>query len=74
MGFEYNAGCWIVRTVVQRFITSTGDQNRVFFIQLELDGFSRLGSNPLEVLRRNVPGYSIGTPRNASSQPLDLYN
>ncbi len=74
MGFEYNAGCWIVRTVVQRFITSTGDQNRVFFIQLELDGFSRLGSNPLEVLRRNVPGYSIGTPRNASSQALDLYN
>ncbi len=74
MGFEYNAGCWIVRSVVQRFITSSGSQNRVFFVQLELDGFSRIGSSPLEMLRRNVPGYSIGTARNINGQPIDLYD
>ncbi len=71
-GVEYNAGCWIVRGVMQRFITSTGEQNRLFFIQLELDGLSRVGSNPLEVLRRSVPGYSVGAPRSITGQPFDL--
>ena len=28
-----------------------------FFVQLELNGFSRIGSNPLEMLKRNIPGY-----------------
>jgi len=72
-GFEYNAGCWIFRAVMQRFITATGDQTRAFFLQIELDGFSRFGSNPLEILRRNVPGYAVGASRNVSNQPLDLY-
>jgi LPS-assembly protein len=72
VGVEYNAGCWIVRGVTQRFITSTGEQNRLFFIQLELDGLSRVGSNPLEVLRRSVPGYSVGAPRSITGQPFDL--
>lgn len=57
-GVEYNAGCWIVRAVAQSFITATNRRTSVFFLQLELDGFSRLGSNPIEALRRNIPGYS----------------
>ncbi|MSQ18177.1 MAG: LPS-assembly protein LptD [Betaproteobacteria bacterium] len=71
-GVEYNAGCWTVRGVTQRFITGTGEQNRLFFIQLELDGLSRVGSNPREALRRSVPGYSVGAPRSIAGQPFDL--
>jgi len=56
-GLEYDAGCWAVRVVARRIATQTQKATTSLFIQLELNGFSRLGSNPLEVLKRNVPGY-----------------
>jgi LPS-assembly protein len=56
-GLEYNGGCWVFRFLGQRIATTTtGFSNSVFF-QLELNGLGRLGTNPLEVLRRNIPGY-----------------
>ena len=58
-GLEYNGGCWIVRGVLQRFATGTGGgTTNAIFIQLELNGFSRIGANPLEALKRNIPGYT----------------
>ena len=57
-GFEYNAGCWAVRGLLQRLSTTAQSETTSFFIQLELSGFSNIGSNPAEVLRRTVPGYS----------------
>ena len=74
MGFEYNAGCWVVRTVVQRFVTATGTQANIFFVQLELDGFSRIGSNPLEVLRRNIPGYSVLNQPGMNTPGFDFHS
>ena len=56
-GFEYNAGCWQLRAVAHRFITATQQYSTSFQIQLELTGFSRIGINPLETLRQNIPGY-----------------
>ena len=56
-GFEYNAGCWQLRAVAHRFITSTQQYSTSFQIQLELSGLSRIGINPLETLRQNIPGY-----------------
>jgi LPS-assembly protein len=61
LGIEYNADCWIVRVVFHKFQTSEERSSDIFFVQLELNGFSRIGSNPLETLRRNIPGY---TPSN----------
>jgi LPS-assembly protein len=62
-GVEYNAGCWIVRAVAQSFVTTSDTRTTLFFIQLELNGFSRFGSSPLEALRRSVPGYTpVGRP------------
>ena len=58
-GLEYSAGCWIVRGVVQQFQTATDQQTTSFFIQLELNGVARIGSNPIELLRRNIPGYTL---------------
>jgi len=59
LGLEYNAGCWIIRAVAQRFQTATAQDTTLFFVQLEFNGFARIGSNPLEVLRRSIPGYSL---------------
>jgi len=76
-GFEYGADCWTGRLVVQRFALTAGESTRSFFIQLELNGFSRLGSNPLEALKRNIPGYQrIGsqTPETSPDRPFDFYD
>lgn len=56
-GLEYNAGCWASRFVVQRIATAAGQSSSAFFVQLELNGFSNIGSNPMEMLKRNIPGY-----------------
>lgn len=56
-GIEYNAGCWQLRAVAHRFITATQQYSTSFQIQLELSGLSRIGINPLETLRQNIPGY-----------------
>ncbi|MBL8470393.1 MAG: LPS-assembly protein LptD [Rhodocyclaceae bacterium] len=58
-GAEYDAGCWIGRFVVQRVATATQTYNTAIFVQLELNGFSRVGSNPLELLKRSIPGYGV---------------
>lgn len=58
-GVEYNAGCWQSRALLQRLATSTpNNANYAFFFQLVLNGFSSIGSNPLDVIKREVPGYS----------------
>ncbi|NMM25772.1 MAG: LPS-assembly protein LptD [Glaciimonas sp.] len=56
-GMEYKADCWIFRLVAQRITTTTLTANSTIFIQLELSGLSKLGSNPLGALRQNIPGY-----------------
>ncbi|ALU87892.1 organic solvent tolerance transmembrane protein [Herbaspirillum rubrisubalbicans M1] len=56
-GFEYKADCWVFRVVAQRIPTSSTKASTGFFIQLELNGFSKIGSNPLEAIKSSVPGY-----------------
>jgi LPS-assembly protein len=56
-GFEYNAGCWQIRAVAHRFITGVQTYSTSFQIQLELTGLSRIGINPFETIRQNIPGY-----------------
>ena len=59
LGAEYQADCWVFRMVGQRTPTATGKATSSFFFQLELNGLTRLGSNPLEALRRNIQGYQL---------------
>ena len=56
-GLEYNAGCWAMRGVVQRLAATSGEANTSYFLQLELQDFTSIGSNPLGLLRRSIPGY-----------------
>ena len=61
LGLEYDAGCWIARVVAMRLSTGSSTATTRLGIQLELTGFSKLnvGSNPLKVLKDNVPGYRL---------------
>lgn len=56
-GFEYDAGCWIARVVTERLSTGRSEAVTRLLFQLEFVGLSRLGTDPLQVLRGNVPGY-----------------
>jgi LPS-assembly protein len=42
---------------MQRIATGTNLTSNSFFIQLELNGIGRLGSNPLDVLKQSIAGY-----------------
>jgi LPS-assembly protein len=57
IGAEYNGGCWAFRIVGQRLTTTTQQASSSVFFQFELNGLARLGTNPIDVLKRSVPGY-----------------
>src|SRR5262249_18430795 len=54
-GAEYDAGCWIGRLVAERLSTGRSEATTRLQLQLELVGLSRIGSNPLQVLKDNIP-------------------
>ena len=56
-GFEYDAGCWLGRVVLQRLQTSTTESSESILFQLEFSGFSRVGASSLQTLQGSVPGY-----------------
>ena len=60
-GLEYDAGCWQTRTVVQHVTTATAQANYAIFFQLELGGLASVGSNPLTLLKRDIPGFRSST-------------
>jgi LPS-assembly protein len=59
VGAEYDTGCWIARIVSERLSTGRAEATTRLALQLELVGLSRLGSNPLQALKDNVPGYRL---------------
>ena len=65
-GLEYNAGCWVARFVVQRLTVLAGQTNTAFYVQLELNGLTSIGSDPLQLLKREVPGYNAVNRPDAS--------
>ncbi|MEX8494570.1 LPS-assembly protein LptD [Sphaerotilus sp.] len=71
VGFEYDAGCWVGRVVARRQSTSLQASSTQLMLQLELVGLSRLnaGSNPLAVLKDNIPGYQLLRDPQAAAAP-----
>ena len=76
IGFEYDAGCWIGRIVASRQSTSSSEAVTRVAVQLELVGLSRLniGSNPLQVLKDNIPGFRLLRDGRATGQPSSDYD
>ena len=71
-GFEYDAGCWVGRVVVERLSTGLVSTSQRIMFQLELVGFSRLGIDPLSTLKNNIPRYQ--TLREQVSPPSRFSN
>jgi LPS-assembly protein len=61
-GMEYDGGCFVFRVVAHRLSTATSAANTSIFVELELNGVARAGSNSLDLLRRNVVGYTRHDP------------
>ncbi len=57
-GLEYSGDCWVARIVMQRIATGATTSSTGLFLQLELNGFASIGSNPMDILKRNIPGFS----------------
>lgn len=57
-GLEYNQDCWALRLIAQSFATATKESTTGIFVQLELNDFVRIGSDPLAALRTSVMGYT----------------
>lgn len=68
-GVEYNAGCWAFRAVLHSYSTATEQRNNAIFFQLELNGFGQIGSNPFDVLRQNIYGYTKSNETLHDNQP-----
>ncbi|MEO5735818.1 MAG: LPS assembly protein LptD [Rubrivivax sp.] len=70
LGAEYDAGCWIGRVVAERLSTGRSEATTRLMVQLELIGLSRLGSNPLKVLKDNIPGYRLLREERTAALPF----
>ncbi|MDT8363249.1 MAG: LPS-assembly protein LptD [Nitrosomonas sp.] len=57
LGIEYNACCWSLRLVANRFTTATQKTSTTVFMQLELNDLMNIGTNPIRVLQQGIPGY-----------------
>ncbi|HYD57589.1 MAG TPA: LPS-assembly protein LptD [Burkholderiales bacterium] len=69
-GVEYNAGCWVFRAVMQRIQTAAQVSSTAFFFQLEFNGVGQLGTaEVVDLLKRNVSGYSVSNPKDATLAP-----
>ena len=74
VGFEYDAGCWIGRIVASRQSTGLSEATTRLLLQLELVGLSKLGTNPLQVLKDNIPGYRLLREGRTEPSASSLYD
>ncbi|SPD63527.1 LPS-assembly protein LptD [Cupriavidus taiwanensis] len=72
-GVEYAADCWVGRVVYQRFRNTTQGYTGRVFLQVEFRGLSKIGSNPLNILRLNVPGYEPVSAKPVPTTQFDHY-
>ncbi len=71
-GVEYNAGCWVVRLVVQRLQVATQLASISYYVQLELNDLAKIGSDPFDLLKRAIPGYTAINTRTDQPLPASL--
>jgi LPS-assembly protein len=74
IGFEYDAGCWISRVVSERLQVTEGVARQRILFQLEFIGFTRVGTNAMGSLVRNVPRYQSLNPASLSPSRFGNYD
>ena len=73
-GVEYEGDCWVGRVVFERLQSSTTTATKRILFQVEFFGFSRVGTSPLEVLRRNIPRYQFLNEQVATPSRFSNYD
>ena len=74
IGFEYDAGCWVSRVVTERLQVADGVARQRILFQLEFIGFTRVGTNAMGSLVRNVPRYQSLNPASLSPSRFGNYD
>jgi LPS-assembly protein len=74
IGFEYDAGCWVSRIVTERLQVADGVARQRILFQLELIGFTRVGTDAMGSLIRNVPRYQSLNPPSLSPSRFGNYD
>lgn len=74
LGLEYDACCWLGRVALERVQTSATSANTRLMFQLEFVGFTRLGVNPLQTLKDNIPGYQLLREGSSPSSRFNNYD
>jgi LPS-assembly protein len=74
LGFEYDAGCWLGRVVLERLQTSTSSATQRIMFQLEFVGFTRLGVSPLSALKGHIPNYQLLREQTSSPSRFSNYD
>ena len=74
LGFEYDAGCWLGRTVIERLQIADGLARQRILFQLEFVGLSRVGTNALGSMRNNVPRYQPLRPQTMTPSRFGYYD
>jgi LPS-assembly protein len=79
-GFEYKADCWVARIAMSRYAVTVPNSTELsnnyqthYFLQIEFNGLSSVGFNPLETLQSNIPGYQRINPPPGPGGPFDHY-
>lgn len=73
-GVEYKGDCcWTGRVVFQRYAVSATDSNSAVFFQLELSGLGSLGTDPMSLLNKSIPGYQPVTPQIPQGTTFERY-
>jgi LPS-assembly protein len=67
IGFEYDAGCWLGRIVLERLQSTVSTSNTRLLFQMEFVGLARVGASPLQSLRNNITNYQY--LRDSTAQP-----
>jgi len=73
-GVEYKGDCcWTGRVVFQRYAVSASDANTAVFFQLELNGLGSLGTDPMSLLNKSIPGYQAVSPQSSQGTTFERY-
>jgi LPS-assembly protein len=79
-GLEYKADCWVGRFVLSRYavtlpssVAFSGSYTTTFFVQIELNGLTSVGTNPLDQLQRSITGFQRINPLSSPVGPFDHY-
>jgi LPS-assembly protein len=80
-GFEYKADCWVGRFLLGRYAETqpnnpnalSNNYQSVIFFQIELNGLTSVGVNPLDQLKQNITGYQRVNPAPLTGGPFENY-